>query len=683
MNLITRRYSLANFSRPRRCALLATSALSLIVLLATSMIAPALAGATGSTASSISIVASPTSNQTFGQSVTITATVTSGATGTVNFEYSTDGSTYSSITGCNAQSLASPPATCVTTAIPLGTIDLEAMYSGDGTYAPSTSSAYNFHVNPGSTASSVAITSTSVTSPQKQGTSIMFTATVTASATATVNFESSTNGSTYSSITGCSAQTISTTTSTCTTNALPLGTMDVEAVFSGDGTYAASTSAAYPYRITTGTTTSSVAITGASPSSPVPVNTSVTLTATVNAGATGTVTFEYSKDGVNFYTISACTNDTVSGTTATCTTTLVPVGTVYLVAVYSGDGTYASSTSTAYAYHVISGSSASAVAITGVVPAGTAIVNGSVTITATVNAGATGTVEFESSLNGVSYTGITGCISDGISANVATCTSTSIPLGTTDLEAVYSGDATYATSTSSPLAYTVRYASSVSVSAIVPATTTTYGTSETITATITTGATGTVEFETSTNDATFTSISGCTVSPVNVTSHSATCATTALPTGTIYIEAIYSGDSNYAPLTSPAVLYVVTQATQGALSVSSITGVYGKALSLTTSGGSGTGAVTYGVVNGTASGCVVSGSTLSATSVGTCTASGTKAADANYKAAISTATTVNFIVAVPRAIKVIGVVTVGRVSNVMRREITSTDNRPSFPMKRD
>jgi len=85
----------------------------------------------------------------------------------------------------------------------------------------------------------------------------------------------------------------------------------------------------------------------------------------------------------------------------------------------------------------------------------------------------------------------------------------------------------------------------------------------------------------------------------------------------------------------------VSGADQSSISITSTTGTFGSTITLQTSGGSGGGAVTYARTVGTA-GCSVSGSTLSATSAGTCTVTATKAADTNYAAASSSATTITF-----------------------------------------
>jgi hypothetical protein len=81
-------------------------------------------------------------------------------------------------------------------------------------------------------------------------------------------------------------------------------------------------------------------------------------------------------------------------------------------------------------------------------------------------------------------------------------------------------------------------------------------------------------------------------------------------------------------------------ADQSPLRVTSTAGTFATPLTLTTSGGSGIGAVGYTVVNGTASGCAISSDQLTSTSAGTCMVTATKAADANYNAISSMQTTI-------------------------------------------
>ena len=86
---------------------------------------------------------------------------------------------------------------------------------------------------------------------------------------------------------------------------------------------------------------------------------------------------------------------------------------------------------------------------------------------------------------------------------------------------------------------------------------------------------------------------------------------------------------------------------QATITLTSMSGTVGTALTLTSSGGSGTGAVTYAVMSAGTAGCSISGGTLSATSAGTCTVMITKAADATYLIAHSASTTVTFALGTP------------------------------------
>ena len=121
------------------------------------------------------------------------------------------------------------------------------------------------------------------------------------------------------------------------------------------GTFTVNTSASNTGGTGTGTVTITIAkantttTLGVSPSSPQVAGTAVTLTATVPSGVTGTVTF-YNND------VSIGTG-TVSGTTATITTSSLPVGTNSLTASYGGDSNYNSSTSGASSYVIRSAGS--------------------------------------------------------------------------------------------------------------------------------------------------------------------------------------------------------------------------------------------------------------------------------------------------------------------------------------
>ncbi len=87
----------------------------------------------------------------------------------------------------------------------------------------------------------------------------------------------------------------------------------------------------------------------------------------------------------------------------------------------------------------------------------------------------------------------------------------------------------------------------------------------------------------------------------------------------------------------PTFVVAAALVSQSPISITSLNGEPGTALSLVTSGGQGTGAVSFTVTNGTAIGCAISGTSLSASSAGTCVVTVTKAADATYLSASSTA----------------------------------------------
>lgn len=118
-------------------------------------------------------------------------------------------------------------------------------------------------------------------------------------------------------------------------------------------------------------------------------------------------------------------------------------------------------------------------------------------------------------------------------------------------------------------------------------------------------------------------------------------------------------------LTSAVSTGVDSQGAQSALTVSSLTGYLGSPLTLTTAGGSGTGAVTYTAVVGTAAGCVVTGSSLTVTSLGTCIVTATKAASLTNLAISSLATMVTFVIPGPKATKVDGFVVPGKTSKII------------------
>ena len=141
-----------------------------------------------------------------------------------------------------------------------------------------------------------------------------------------------------------------------------------------------------------------------------------------------------------------------------------------------------------------------------------------------------------------------------VSNDVATFTTTALPVGTSSITATYGGDSNYAASTSPAVTVTITQSTTTTAVSFSPASPV-LGQDVTLTATITPASTGpasptgTVEF-----------FDGSTLlGSGTVSSDAATLTTTALSLGTNSITATYEGDSNYDGSTSPAVTVTVVQ----------------------------------------------------------------------------------------------------------------------------
>lgn len=169
--------------------------------------------------------------------------------------------------------------------------------------------------------------------------------------------------------------------------------------------------------------------------------------------------------------------------------------------------------------------------------------------------------------------------------------------------------------------------------------TTGVGFGDTIVLSSTCGLSGTTSVVASAGLATFSTVSFTTTGACTLT---ATDSTRTLTTATASIEV---GEP------------------QATLTVSTTAGYLDSPLTLATKGGSGTGAVTYSVTNGTATGCAITNGALSATTAGTCIVTATKAAASPYASASSAATTVT-ISSAPKALRLIGTLTIGKTATV-------------------
>ena len=263
--------------------------------------------------STTTLVASPSSPQ-YGDPVTLTATVTSGATGTVSFY---DGSVL-----LGTGTVSNGVATLTTTTLVAGTHSITAVYNGDATYASSQSAPATVTVAkktaPGGGA---ALTITVQNASRQYNTSDpQFNYVVTGTLV---------NGDTYATaVTGAPTYSAADTPTSPAGSTFPISVSGLS-------------SANYEIALVNGTLT----IVAAPTTTTLTTSTNsaqygdqVTLTATVApSGATGTVVF------MNGTTVLG--TGTVSGGVATLTTTTLSAGTYTITSSYQGDTNYGASTS--------------------------------------------------------------------------------------------------------------------------------------------------------------------------------------------------------------------------------------------------------------------------------------------------------------------------------------------------
>ena len=464
--------------------------------------------------STVALVSSPNPSA-FGCGVTLTATVTAGATGSVAFHEGT--------TVLGTGTISSGVATLTISSLAGGTHSITAQYGGDSNYSGSVSTAVSQVVN--TLSSTVALVSSP--NPSAFGSGVTFTATLPTNATGTVTF--------LDGATSLGTGTISSGVATLTISSLAGGTHSITAQYGGDSNYSGSVST--PVSQVVNRLSSTVALT--SSPNPSAFGSGVTLTATVTAGATGTVTFH---DGA-----TSLGTGIISSGIATLTISSLAGGTHSITAQYGGDSNYSGSVSTPVSQVV--NTLSSTVALTSS-PNPSAFGSG-VTLTATVTAGATGTVTFH---EGATVLG-TGAISSG----VATLTISSLTGGTHSITAQYGGDTNYSGSVSTPVSQVVTMVSSTVALASSP-NPSSFGAGVTLTATATAGATGTVTFH-----------EGTTVLGTGtISSGAATLTISSLAGGTHSITAQYGGDANYSGSVSTPVSQVVNPVTTAVALASSL-----------------------------------------------------------------------------------------------------------------
>ena len=235
---------------------------------------------------------------------------------------------------------------------------------------------------------------------------------------------------------------------------LALGSNLISAVYSGNSNFATSTSSTLTETINGTGLTPTATVLAASPN-PAVVGQSVTFTATVTPTPTGNPAGTVSFYNGNALLDTATVN---SSGVATFTTSALGFGSNLISAVYSGNATFTTSTSPPLTEMITKTPTTTALTVS----PNLAVAGQVVTFTATVApipAGATsGTISF---YNGSTLLGTATVNSSG----AATFTDSDLTSGTDTITAVYSGNPSFAGSTSTPMSLTVGNASVYTVTA--------------------------------------------------------------------------------------------------------------------------------------------------------------------------------------------------------------------------
>jgi hypothetical protein len=314
----------------------------------------------------------------------------------------------------------------------------------------------------------------------------------------------------------------------------------------------------------------------------------------VYAAVTGKATFYSGTTSIGSCTLSSAACDiSVTGST-------LGTGSHSITAVYSGSNNYPTSTSTAVSVTVTS-STATTTTTASASPSSISY-GSSTTLKATVTASsgtATGTITFT-----YSSTTLGTCT---LSSGSCTLATTALPVGSDLVTASYPGVNGQFGSSSGTVTVTVTTATTTTAVTATP-NSIAYGASTTLKATVTSSGgtpTGTITFKYST-----TTLGTCTLS-------SGTCslATTALPVGSDSVTASYGGATDFATSSGSATVTVTTAATTTAVTATPNSIAYGASTTLkatvTSSGGTPTGTITFKYSTTTLGTCTLSSGTCS------------------------------------------------------------------------
>ena len=337
----------------------------------------------------------------------------------------------------------------------IGGHNIEAIYSGDSTYAGGTSLPVTFNIQPSSTTLVIA---PSTTTPAA-GASITVTGTVTSAnlgnspptGILTVNLDGVPNGTTKFSTTS------GVTTASYNLTAPTSGSHTLQGIYSGDINYNQSTSPSVTISIAKLATTVSISATPSKLSQGTPES----FTATIAPAAATTTSYTITGT-VSFYDGGATLLGTapVSSNSATLSDIAISAAVAHsITAVYSGDTTWASSTSSPVVLEpvlqpvTVTLTSSSAVLSPGQAANLTATVTPVTAPASGIEQNPTGNVFFYAGTQLIGESKLTLGIAD---TAVATLNVPTLPGGSYELTAIYSGDTVYGQATSNALGFSVE-----------------------------------------------------------------------------------------------------------------------------------------------------------------------------------------------------------------------------------
>jgi uncharacterized repeat protein (TIGR03803 family) len=371
---------------------------------------------------------------------------------------------------------------------------------------------------------------------------------------------------TWSANTGCGSTPVTSGAAVCTTSALPVGSDTVTANYADGNLNPASGSISQ----TVNRAATIINVTSVSPGSETyGQNAPVTITAVLSWVGSGSAPTAANViiggNGPSGYSATTC--GSTSGNTITCTATYTPTsadaaGSYTESAVFSGDGNYTSSSSPQSGDFVINDASSTVTVASNLNPS---LYGQSVTFTATI-ASDTGAVKGRDKkghgkshvLSGtVTWSGNTGCAPSSVSGypGTATCTTSSLAVGSDTVQACYSGDRNHSNACGAVSETVSQATTSINVTNVNPAAED-YGLNApvTITAVLAWSGNGTptaADVTIGGNGPGSYSATGCGVPSGNTLTCTATYTPAPADSPGSYTEsASFSGDTNYTSSTS-------------------------------------------------------------------------------------------------------------------------------------